>query len=151
MKIIGEKINGTRKAVAKAIAEHDAEFIQNLAKKQVDAGAHWLDINAGTLPSREADDLTWLIHLVQEVVDVPLCLDSANPAIEKTPPDTSDPFLAQVYQGTSAFGRLEVSPMLVLDEGADEPKPVKTVPIRFVQACTSRTRPIAPLPIHSQV
>jgi 5-methyltetrahydrofolate corrinoid/iron sulfur protein methyltransferase len=79
MKIIGEKINGTRKAVAKAIAERDAEFIQNLAKKQVDAGAHWLDINAGTLPSREADDLTWLIHLVQEVVDVPLCLDSANP------------------------------------------------------------------------
>lgn len=79
MKIIGEKINGTRKAVAKAIAERDAEFIQNLAKRQVDAGAHWLDINAGTLPSREADDLTWLIRLVQEVVDVPLCLDSANP------------------------------------------------------------------------
>lgn len=80
MKIIGEKINGTRKAVAKAIAERDGVFIQNLAKKQVDAGAYWLDINAGTLPSREAEDLTWLIHLVQEVVDVPLCLDSANPA-----------------------------------------------------------------------
>lgn len=79
MKIIGEKINGTRKAVAKAIAERDAEFIQNLAKKQVQAGAHWLDINAGTLPTSEAEDLTWLIHLVQDVVDVPLCLDSANP------------------------------------------------------------------------
>ena len=60
-----------------------------------------------------------------------VALDSTNPAIEKTPPDTSDPFLAQVYQGTSAFGRLEVSPMLVLDEGADEPKPVKTVPAHF--------------------
>lgn len=79
MKIIGEKINGTRKAVAKAIAERDAGFIQNLAKKQAEAGAHWLDINAGTLPDREAEDLSWLIHLVQEVVDVPLCLDSANP------------------------------------------------------------------------
>ena len=79
MKIIGEKINGTRKTVAKAIAERDAEFIQNLAKKQVEAGAHWLDVNAGTLPAKEADDLTWLIQLVQAVTDVPLCLDSANP------------------------------------------------------------------------
>ncbi|HEY3345129.1 MAG TPA: dihydropteroate synthase [Anaerolineaceae bacterium] len=79
MKIIGEKINGTRKLVGKAIAERDALFIQNLAKKQVDGGAFWLDINAGTHPDKEADDLVWLINLVQEVVDVPLCLDSANP------------------------------------------------------------------------
>jgi DNA helicase HerA-like ATPase len=60
-----------------------------------------------------------------------VALDSTNPVIEKTPPDTSDPFLAQVYQGTSTFGRLEVSPMLVLDEGSDEPRPVKTVPAHF--------------------
>jgi len=58
-------------------------------------------------------------------------LDATNPAIEKAPPDTSDPFLAQVYQGTSTFGRLAVSPMLVLDEGSDEAKPVKTVPAHF--------------------
>lgn len=79
MKIIGEKINGTRKRVAKAIAERDAVFIQNLAKKQVEGGSSWLDVNAGTPPSREADDLIWLINLAQEVTDVPLCLDSANP------------------------------------------------------------------------
>jgi len=79
MKIIGEKINGTRKMVAKAIAERDAEFIQNLARKQVEGGASWLDINAGTHPEREPADLVWLIKLVQDVVEVPLCLDSANP------------------------------------------------------------------------
>ena len=79
MKIIGEKINGTRKAVAAAIAERDAEFIQNLARKQAEGGAHWLDVNAGTHPDREADDLLWLIDLIQGVVDVPVCLDSANP------------------------------------------------------------------------
>ena len=84
MKIIGEKINGTRKPVAKAIAERDADFIQDLAKKQAEAGANWLDINAGTLPAREAEDLTWLIQLVQAVVDVPLCLDSANPDALRT-------------------------------------------------------------------
>jgi DNA helicase HerA-like ATPase len=60
-----------------------------------------------------------------------VALDSTNPIIEKTPPDTSDPFLAQVYQGTSTFGRLEVSPMLVLDKEGDEPRPVKTVPAHF--------------------
>jgi 5-methyltetrahydrofolate corrinoid/iron sulfur protein methyltransferase len=79
MKIIGEKINGTRKRVAAAIFDRDAAFIQSLAKKQVEAGAHWLDINAGTLPDREADDLVWLIRLVQEVTEAPLCLDSPNP------------------------------------------------------------------------
>lgn len=60
-----------------------------------------------------------------------IALDSTNPLIEKTPPDTSDPFMAEVYVGTSTFGRLHVSPMLVLDEGAKEPKPVKTVPDHF--------------------
>ncbi len=79
MKIIGEKLNGTRKLVGKAIAERDAAFIQNLARKQVEGGAHWLDVNAGTRPDLEPDDLVWLVNLVQEVSDVPLCLDSANP------------------------------------------------------------------------
>jgi uncharacterized protein len=66
-----------------------------------------------------------------------VALDATNPALEKTPPDTSDPFLSQVYQGTATFGRLEVSPMLVLDPStgseseAGEPKPVKTVPAHF--------------------
>jgi DNA helicase HerA-like ATPase len=58
-------------------------------------------------------------------------LDSTNPTIEKAPPDTSDPFLAQVHQGTSTFGSLEVSPMLVLERDSEEPKPVKTVPAHF--------------------
>jgi 5-methyltetrahydrofolate corrinoid/iron sulfur protein methyltransferase len=79
VKIIGEKINGTRKLVGKAITDRDADFIQNLARKQVEGGAQYLDINAGTRPDLESDDLTWLVKSVQEVVDVPLCLDSANP------------------------------------------------------------------------
>jgi cobalamin-dependent methionine synthase I len=93
MKIIGEKINGTRKRVAQAIAERDATYIAELAKKQSEAGATWLDVNAGTHPSREPDDLLWLIEIIQAVVDTPLSLDSANPnalkiaiqAVKKTP------------------------------------------------------------------
>jgi 5-methyltetrahydrofolate corrinoid/iron sulfur protein methyltransferase len=79
MEIIGEKINGTLKSVAKAVADRDGDFIKDLAKRQADAGASWIDINAGTTPDREADDLVWLVNLVQEATDVPICLDSANP------------------------------------------------------------------------
>ena len=63
-----------------AITERHADFIKELAQKQADAGATWLDVNAGTHPNREADDLIWLIETIQSVVDTPLCLDSANPA-----------------------------------------------------------------------
>ncbi|MGE5642951.1 MAG: hypothetical protein ACM3Y8_08055 [Byssovorax cruenta] len=65
MKIIGEKINGTRKRVAQAIAERDAPFIQDLACKQAEAGSTWLDANAGTHPDKEPDDLIWLIETIQ--------------------------------------------------------------------------------------
>jgi DNA helicase HerA-like ATPase len=60
-------------------------------------------------------------------------LDATNPLIEKTPPDVSDPFLARVHQGTTTFGRIHLAPMLVLEEGADEAKPVKTIPSHFAQ------------------
>ncbi|HBY06637.1 MAG TPA: methyltetrahydrofolate--corrinoid methyltransferase [Chloroflexi bacterium] len=93
MKIIGEKINGTRKRVAQAIAERDAGFIKDLAVKQAEAGSAWLDVNAGTHPDKEPDDLIWLIETIQPELGIPLCLDSANPkaleiaiqAVEKTP------------------------------------------------------------------
>ncbi len=78
MFIIGEKINGTRKAVNQAVLDRDADFIRNLALAQVAAGADALDINAGTAAEREPEDMVWLINLVQEVVDKPLSLDSPN-------------------------------------------------------------------------
>lgn len=79
MIIIGEKINGTRKAVGAAIRERDTEQIKQLARDQVAAGSTYLDVNAGTALEREPDDMAWLVTTIQEVVDVPLCLDSANP------------------------------------------------------------------------
>ena len=84
LKIIAEKINGTRLRVAQAINDRDVAFIQDLAKQQaqIDATA-WLDVNAGTAPQREPEDLIWLVETVQAVVDKPLALDSANPAALK--------------------------------------------------------------------
>lgn len=79
MIIIGEKINGTREHVAKAIKARDAAFIKELAVNQTKAGADFLDVNAGTHPSQEPEDMTWLVQTSQEACDTRLCLDSANP------------------------------------------------------------------------
>jgi 5-methyltetrahydrofolate--homocysteine methyltransferase len=79
MFIIGELINCTRKRVGAAAQSRDAEFIKEVARKQVEAGADMLDVNGG-LPGQEAECLTWLVNVVQEAVEIPLCLDSADPA-----------------------------------------------------------------------
>ena len=79
MIVIGEKINGTRAEVARAIKDRDADFIKELALSQARAGADYLDINAGTHPDSEPEDIIWLVENVQSVSDLPLCIDSANP------------------------------------------------------------------------
>jgi 5-methyltetrahydrofolate--homocysteine methyltransferase len=79
MIIVGEKINTSRSAVAKAVEAGDAEFIVRTAREQADAGADYIDVNAGTFVDREIECLCWLVETVQGAVDKPLCLDSPNP------------------------------------------------------------------------
>jgi 5-methyltetrahydrofolate--homocysteine methyltransferase len=78
MIIIGEKINGSVSAVAKAIEVRDAAFIRDLAIRQTKAGAAYLDIAAGTGPDLERETFVWLINTVQDAVDTPLCIDSPD-------------------------------------------------------------------------
>ena len=85
MEIVGEKINTSRKGLERAVRERDAAFIQDLARIQAEAGATYLDVNSGLAlyPEEEAEDFKWLVPLIQEAVDLPLCIDSARtPAIE---------------------------------------------------------------------
>ena len=84
MLIIGERINASRKPIAEAVASRNAAFIQNEARAQAMAGADYLDVNAGTFVGEEAKHLQWIIETVQEVVDVPLCIDSPDPSVIKT-------------------------------------------------------------------
>jgi len=77
MIIIGEKINATRKQVGQAIAMGDVETIGELARAQAQAGANYLDINGGD-PTKEIENLKWLVDAVQSSVHLPLSLDSAN-------------------------------------------------------------------------
>jgi 5-methyltetrahydrofolate--homocysteine methyltransferase len=78
--IIGERINPTgRKTVLEALQVGNFEIIQKDALDQVAAGATVLDINAGVPGADEPALIQQIIRNVQEVVDVPLCVDTANP------------------------------------------------------------------------
>jgi 5-methyltetrahydrofolate--homocysteine methyltransferase len=79
MIIIGEKINGTIPGIKKAIEARDEEYIRNLAVKQSEAGADYIDVCAGTAPKIEEETLRWLMDIVQDAVDTPLSIDSPNP------------------------------------------------------------------------
>lgn len=81
MIIIGEKINGTIPSVKRAIQERDEQFIRELAVRQTEAGADYLDVCASTAPEVEAETLVWLMNIVQDAVDTPLCIDSPNPRV----------------------------------------------------------------------
>lgn len=83
MIIIGEKINGAIPSSAAAINSRDTAFIQDLAVRQTEAGADYLDVCAGGDPAAELDTMNWLIDTVQAVVDTPLCIDSPNPEVLK--------------------------------------------------------------------
>ncbi|MCL6543891.1 MAG: methyltetrahydrofolate cobalamin methyltransferase [Bryobacteraceae bacterium] len=78
MFLIGELINSTRKRIRTAVESHDAAYIQDVARRQAEAGAQMLDVNGG-IPGREPEVLCWLVETVQQAVDLPLCLDSSDP------------------------------------------------------------------------
>lgn len=84
MLLVGERINSSRKSIAEAISSRNAGFIQNEAKAQALAGADYIDVNAGTFMVEEAKHLQWVIETVQEVIDLPLCIDSPNPTVIET-------------------------------------------------------------------
>ena len=84
MIIIGERINSSRKPIAQAIVSHNTGLIQNEAKAQAKAGANYIDVNAGSFVGEEAKHLKWLVEVVQDVTDHPLCIDSPDPEVIKS-------------------------------------------------------------------
>lgn len=83
MLIVGELINASRKSIAEAIQNQDAEAIQKIASDQVESGADFVDVNAGVFVGKEPEYLKWLVKTVQEAVDMPCSIDSPDPkAIE---------------------------------------------------------------------
>ena len=80
MIVIGECIHIIAKRVREAVDARDKGFIQELAKRQVEKGAHVLDLNLGPMKKAGPEVMTWVVDAVQEVVDVPLSLDTTNAA-----------------------------------------------------------------------
>ena len=79
MLVIGEKINTINPRVRQAVEDRDASFLRDLALAQAQAGADVIDVNVGSRPSVEPENMRWAVGLVQEAVDLPLSIDSPNP------------------------------------------------------------------------
>lgn len=78
MILIGENLNVMVKKIGTAMKERDSKTIQELAVAEAEAGVDYIDINLG--PARKAGDelMEWIVKTVQEVVDIPLYLDTTN-------------------------------------------------------------------------
>jgi 5-methyltetrahydrofolate--homocysteine methyltransferase len=90
--IIGEKINPTgRSWLTQQLTEGNLEVLRGEATKQLEDGAHVLDVNVGAASVNEVELLPRAIEIIQDTVGVPLCIDTAdNDALEAA---------LEVYQG----------------------------------------------------
>lgn len=78
MYVIGESIHIISANVKEALKERNGRFFQDLAVRQVAAGANALDLNLGPRKADGEEIFPWMVGLMEEVVDVPLCFDSTN-------------------------------------------------------------------------
>jgi 5-methyltetrahydrofolate corrinoid/iron sulfur protein methyltransferase len=78
MLLIGERINVITKAQREAMLNRDPKPIQDIARAQVEGGANMLDVNIGPAEDDGPALMDWIVKTVQEVVQVPLCLDTTN-------------------------------------------------------------------------
>ncbi len=78
MYIIGENIHIISQRVKDALKDKDARFFQELAVRQVEAGAQALDVNLGPRKNDWEEVFPWITETLEAVVDVPLSFDSTN-------------------------------------------------------------------------
>lgn len=79
--VIGERINPTgKKRLKQALIEEDYDYLLSQAVQQADAGAQVLDVNVGIPDIEEARVLPAVVKKIQAVTDLPLQIDSSDPA-----------------------------------------------------------------------
>jgi 5-methyltetrahydrofolate corrinoid/iron sulfur protein methyltransferase len=78
MILIGENLNIMVKTIGQAMKERNPKPIQELAVAEAEAGVDYIDVNLG--PARKGGEelMEWMVKTVQEVVDLPLYLDTTN-------------------------------------------------------------------------
>ncbi len=80
MIVIGESLHVISARVRKAIDERDEKSLQELVVQEAESGADIIDLNIGPQKRSGPEVMSWLVNAVQQVVDLPLCLDTTNAA-----------------------------------------------------------------------
>ncbi len=78
MLLIGENINIMSRRLGPAIRNKDPRPIQETAVQEEAAGMDYLDLNLGPARKGGPETMSWLVKTVQEVVNLPLSLDTTN-------------------------------------------------------------------------
>lgn len=77
--IIGERINPTgRSWLTEQLTEGNLDVLRDEATKQIDDGAHVLDVNVGAASVNEVELLPGAVEVIQDAVGIPLCIDTAD-------------------------------------------------------------------------
>jgi 5-methyltetrahydrofolate--homocysteine methyltransferase len=66
--VVGERLNSTRPAIQQALEARDEAALLGEARRQVDAGADYLDVNTATLLEGEEACMAWLVTRIQEAL-----------------------------------------------------------------------------------
>ncbi len=96
------------------------------------------DIKAGTFITIQGDRYRFF------GVVTDLELSSADPRVRHTPPDLSDPLIAQIVSGSVAYGTVSVLPNLTMplvQGGSEAPVAAKTIPAHFSRAFAATDSP----------
>ena len=80
MIIIAEKLNGSIPSCGKAISQRDEAYIKDLAKRQADSGADFIDCCA-SVKENELETVKWMIDLIQSVTECPISVDSPDVSV----------------------------------------------------------------------
>ena len=80
--VIGDRINPGFKSIKTLIENDDLAGIQAMAVRQVEAGAHYLDVTIGPRAVNDPDFMAKTIRAIQDVVTVPLCFDFPTAAVQ---------------------------------------------------------------------
>jgi cobalamin-dependent methionine synthase I len=99
---IGEKINHSIPRAGRLLDAGDYPAIQQIARRQVDQGADYIDVNVGPL---SPEVMKAAVTAVSEVVEVPLCIDSTDPGM--------------LEAGLSACAALEAGPGTILNSALE--------------------------------
>jgi len=79
MILIGEDLNVMAGEISRVIKEREPGPIRKCVTDQTNNGMDYLDVNVGPVKKDPEATMEWIINAIQEVSNLPLCLDTTNP------------------------------------------------------------------------